>query len=98
MTTTPASGTYLVFFSASGYGTDSAQQMMYAIHLAGTIEQHSEREMDFASGGQGDDLHETMHTQAKVTVNGSQAITVQYKTGTGTFYVEERSMILIKVG
>lgn len=97
MTSTPAAGNYVATFSASGYGTNNAQHMIYGIHVNGVLVGHSEREMDFASGVQGNGLHETMHSQAYVTVNGSETIDVKYITGSGTFYVGERSLILVKV-
>lgn len=98
MTSTPTAGTYLVMFSGSGYGSVSGQESQYAIHVDGTIEQHTERDFIFQQINNADSLRRTLHTQAVVTVNGSQAIDIRWLTSTGVFYAEERSLILLKVG
>ena len=92
MTNTPASGNYLVFFSAHGEDDSLVLTMDYAIHVGGTIDLASHREiLPNAIESR------VLHTQAKVTVNGSQAISVKLKVDAGQFDVFERSMILIKV-
>lgn len=94
MTTTPAAGTYTAFFSTSGEVSANNADVLYAIFEAGTIVQHTEREFD---------QHATANepvpwqTQAKVTVNGAQAIDVRFLTSSGTVTVHERSLILLKV-
>ena len=97
MVTTPDAGTYFTTFSTTIQGTDAAQQMQVALFHDGSIVQHSDRSADHASGAQGDDLHYPLHTQAILTVDGSQAIEARHQTDTGTLTVYERSLILLKL-
>ena len=94
MTTTPDNGTYMVTFSASGLinGVDALGN--YALHAGGTIIQHSERDNKTNSTT---DIT-TLHTQDIITVDGTEAIEVKYKTASNTFTVYSRSLILIKMG
>lgn len=92
MTTTPASGTYNVSFSASGYGEEKKTEYDLAIFKNGTIIQNTRRLLNLH--------HESvihLHSQAIITVNGAEAIEVRYKAGDGTFVIYERSMILLKI-
>jgi len=98
MTVTPAAGTYVVSFSSSGDGTASGGDMDYRLAVAGTGIAHSVRDMGWGGGIAFQDARTAMHTQAVVTVNGAQAIEVEYQTQDGTFNVYERSLILIRVG
>ena len=97
MTITPGAGTYLAMFSSSGHGTAANQQMMYAIFDDGVIISHTERELDFDSSGTVAALRFTMHTQDIVTVADAEAIDVRFQISTGTFTVNERSLVLIKL-
>jgi hypothetical protein len=97
MTTTPASGTYMVTFSASGSGSSTRNIMEYSIFKANTIIQHSHRWLNRSVGFYTSGNDSALHSQAIVTVNGSQVIDVRYRTNKGTFTVEERSLILIKL-
>ena len=93
MTSTPAAGTYMVTFSATAYNSNANIDMTIGIHKAGTLVASSVR----LENGNASNKRFTCHTQALVTVNGSQAIEVKYKTASNTFYMLERSMILVKV-
>ena len=97
MTTTPASGTYLVSFSSSGNSSSTGSNVNYALFNNGTIIQHTERNFNYGGGGHTNGYDAALHTQAVTTVNGSQAIEVQYKTSSGTMNIHERSMILLKL-
>lgn len=92
MTATPASGTYEVVFSASGSSSIASANCDYAIFVDGTIVAHSERQMFYGGGSQAADVDMTMHTRAKVSVNGSQAIDIRWRTDQGTFTAHERSL------
>ncbi|MDH3503717.1 MAG: hypothetical protein OEM58_04195, partial [Nitrospirota bacterium] len=95
MTTTPIAGSYLVSFSASGRTTTFGQDCQYAIFQNGSIISHTERNLDFNSGGtQADDIYMAMHTQALVSVNGSEVVEVRYLGNGNNFNVEERSLLL----
>jgi hypothetical protein len=96
MTVTPASGTYSVSFSSSGSQSQQNQDAVYAIYVDGVIVQRSRRLMKPMSGPAAA-FDVTLHTQAVVTVNGSQAIEIRYMVNGGTFNVHERNMILLKV-
>lgn len=93
MTSTPASGTYLVTFSSSGAGSSNNGSYQWSIYVAGTLVTHTERLMGAASGTR----NGVLHTHTIATVNGSQTIDVRYLASTGTFTVRERSLILIKL-
>jgi len=92
MTITPAAGTYLVSFSASGRTTSNGDTGDCAIHVGGAIVQHSERTL---YGNR--QTAASIHCQAKVTVNGEQAIDVRFKQAGGNFNVYERSLIIMEV-
>ena len=96
MTVTPAAGTYLVMFSSSGLVSRINTTTTYAIHLAGTIVQHSERNVRITAGNATESVF-TLHTQSVTTANGSQAIDVRYLTSAGTFTMHERSLILVRL-
>ena len=97
MTTTPASGTYLVSFSSSGNSTNTGADANYALFNDGTIIQHTERNLNYGGGSHASGFDSALHTQAITTVNGSQVIQLRYKRSVGTFNVHERSMILLKL-
>ena len=96
MTVTPASGTYLVMFSASGNLSNANATGLYGIHNNGTLTGHSERVISTA-GGQTVGINEAFHSQSIETVTGVEAIDVRYQLDTGTFTVHERSLILIRL-
>ncbi|RZW41016.1 MAG: hypothetical protein EX263_13000 [Flavobacteriaceae bacterium] len=97
MTITPASGTYFVSFSSSGRGTQDNQEMRYCLFKAGTGVGHSERDMGFEANNLNEDKRMTMHTQAVITVNGSQTIEAKASTNHSQFKIFERSMTILKV-
>lgn len=97
MTTTPASGKYLVTFSSSGSTNNGGNDCDYAIHIDGDIVSHSRRSFAYMGAAHTNDYIVAMHTQAVITVNGSQAINVKYQISNGTFTLLERSMILLKL-
>lgn len=92
MTTTPVAGSYLVMFSASGSTSSSSANINYAVFVGGVVVASSERLLRSATS-----TTMGLYTQAKVTVNGSQAIEIRYKTSTGTFTVNVRNICLVGV-
>ncbi len=91
-------GTYLVMFSASGRGSTPSQEMEYAIHQDASIISHTHRLQDYNSGTQGDDLYMAMHSQALITgLAGGETLDVRYQTDSGTFFVEDRSLVILKI-
>ena len=97
MTSTPAAGTYLVTMSASGYGNNNGQDMQVALYTGNSKINHSERDYGYDSGGDADDLRFAIHTQAVITVNGSQTISAKYRESGGTFRIKERSLVMMKL-
>lgn len=99
MTYTPASGTYMVTFSSSGWCTNGGANAQYAIYNDEVKDNASERDWYWDGGNHTNNLRLPLHTQAVVTVNGSQSIEIRYMrgSGSGTTYVNERSMVLIKL-
>lgn len=97
MSNTPAAGTYMVTFSASGKGNSDDQEMQVCLYSGGSAVTHTERDYGYEADSNNNDRRFTIHTQAIITVNGSQAIEARYKTNTGTFNIYERSMTLLKV-
>lgn len=97
ISSTPAAGTYMVSFTASGKGNSDDQEMQVCIYNDGSAVAHTERDYGFEADANNNDRRFAIHTQALVTVNGSQTIDVRYKTNTGTFSIYERSMVLLKV-
>lgn len=96
MSETPAEGTYMVSFSSSGRGSEEDQEMRVAIFVNGNMVGHSERFYGY-DYNEAEDTRFAIHTQALVAVDGNDEIRVRFRTDDGTFYVYDRSMILIKV-
>jgi len=94
MTNTPAAGTYLVMFSSSGSSSSTNADLNYAIFDNGVVVQHTERDLDFMASA---DDEATIYTQGIVVTAGGEAIDVRFKTSAGTFNVNDRSLIFIKV-
>lgn len=91
MSITPAAGTYFVVFSTTANGSNSSANIYCAIN-AGSVVVESERYYKSSSSNTW-----TMFTQAKVTVNGSTAITAVVKTSAGTLALGARTLSIIAV-
>lgn len=97
MTNTPASGTYLALFTTTIEDNADDDLTAVAIHVGGTIVQHSERtalrEQSYNQFGV------PLLTAAKVAPNGSQAVDVRWerRSGTGTLTCKTRQLILVKM-
>lgn len=92
MTTTPAAGSYLVLFSATGSTSASSIVGNYGIYVGGSLVASSEQPCKWSNA-----TTNIMHTVAKITVNGSQTVEIRYKTSAGTFTVNSRNLILVSV-
>ena len=97
MTQTPESGTYVVIFSASGGPSSKDTDSYFAVFYNGSIVSDSERYIN-QGGNHNHPLNVSLHTIATVTANGSQAIDIRYKTASGTFIINKKSLVLIRVG
>lgn len=94
MTTTPASGTYIVFFSCSCSGNTTNQQIDFAIHKNTTIIQSSHRFQNWSIQNAMSSMRNNIISQAVVTVNGTDTINVRVRTNTGNVTIYERSLII----
>lgn len=99
MTATPASGDYLVMFSASTLATSDSDGEI-AIFNNGTQITHSTRRIYCeAAGLLGAVAAASMgsHTMAIATVNGSQDIDVRYRATTGTITITNRNLTIVRI-
>lgn len=98
MTITPAAGTYFVSFTASASRKKNNNNAYYAIYSADSKVSYSEKNFGWCFGGPSNNFSMSIHTQAVVTVNGSQSIDVRYyDEGNGIFKIYERSMTILKL-
>jgi hypothetical protein len=98
MTITPSAGTYFVTFSTSVSGATRNDSHFVSLYSGGSVITHSEREMFYSNANQVVGMILGTHTQAIVTVNGSQAIEARYRCTAGSaITVYERSLIIIKI-
>lgn len=106
MTSTPASGTYFVIFNGHATTSGASSSGLFALALAGSIQTDSVREISsnlILLGGlvtiSTNTIGCSMTCVSKITANGSQAITAQFKsTAGGTINIQEKSLTLLKVG
>lgn len=99
MTITPVAGVYLVSYSGSAdiSGDDEGE---VAIFLGGAQQTHTTREISAdAAGilGATCSIEIAVHTQAKLTADGTQAIDVRHRAISGTLISAERSLHLFPV-
>jgi len=98
MSITPAAGDYLVVFNATVKDDTTGGKTFVAIHADGTIDSTSEISLELTDFKQ-EGMVTSIISVGKVTVNGSQAITADWKKingGTATMY--KRTINAIKVG
>jgi hypothetical protein len=92
MSITPASGTYLVWFSGNFAG-DAANTLTITYKIrAGGVDVAASVKQQFINAVTGE-VHEST-TIARVTVNGAQAVDVQAMTDIGTPTVESRQLMI----
>lgn len=93
-TITPQAGTYAVWYSASVVQSTSPVVVNWTIYKAGSAITDSLRSQQTARAVQTMDCS----SQTIVQVNGSQAIDVRVATANGTLTVNQRSLILVRLG
>jgi hypothetical protein len=93
-TVTPQAGTYAVFYSGSVLQTSSPVVIAWTIYKGGSAVTDSARNQQSARANQ------TMfeNTQTIIQVDGSTAVDVRVKTAGGSLTVNERSLLLIRLG
>jgi hypothetical protein len=98
MTITPVAGTYLVVFS--GWFTQSAggDQIIFSIYVGGTQKADSIRNIQpFSSSAFGANQNTAAATNGIVTVNGSQAIAIEWHVSAGTGTVTNRTLDIVRL-
>lgn len=98
MTNTPAAGTYLVWFSAGVDHSNQSVAVVVSIYSGGSLKTDSVRSPIPRFNGVGAiTLTPIVATNGIVTVNGSQAIEIRWKTASGTATMHQRTLNLLKV-
>lgn len=93
MSITPGAGTYLAWFSSSFYNSGASNAGQIAIFVGGSEQVHSRRWYSVPAAN----VYLVMSTLVYVTVGAGQAIDVRWRTAGGTFYCEERALMLLKI-
>ncbi len=98
MTLTPASGTYLVWFSGVCQHSVHIERLSTAIYSGGSLVSASEREWSGYQSQTPPPGYSPFATYAKVTVNGSEAIEGRFKEmDAGTARLRQRQLMILKV-
>lgn len=98
MTITPVAGTYLVWFSTCVDHSNQSVAVVVSIYAGGFLQTASVRSPIPRFNGVGAiTLTPNVATQAKVTVNGSQAIEARWKTASGTATAHQRTLTILRV-
>lgn len=98
MTITPAAGTYLVWFSSTVDHSNQAVLITASIYSGGSLSAASARAVMPRFNGIGaDTLSPCVATNGIVTVNGSQAIEIRWKTPSGTATAHQRTLDILRV-
>lgn len=99
MTSTPASGTYLVWFSCDLNSITAGVVIGVSIYVGGIQKTDSLRKTMPFSGGTltSGSQRVGVYTNGQVTVNGSQAIEIRWSTSAGAPTAASRTMNLLKI-
>jgi hypothetical protein len=96
MNITPGAGDYLLMFTTSAQGPADTQ-LAFAVHVNGTIVQHTERTIDIE--GSIPDTSLPVAIYCKVSPGAGEVVDIKWKrsAGTGTITCHERTLTLYKV-
>lgn len=100
MSITPLAGVYMVWFSCSHKNDGNGAVTNFAVHVNGSIVQHSERQSTSYIAGLvvgNAPQDQAVATQCLVSVNGSQTIEVRWNRTSGTSTCYERTMTVLKM-
>lgn len=97
MQTTPAAGKYLISFSASGESDRFDANCILAIFIGNLEIPGSQRHLYGDGAGHSPNFKLCIHSQALIDVNGTQPISIRWKTDRGIFKLHQRNLILIKL-
>lgn len=100
MTLTPAAGTYIVNWEADVSATSNTRLITTSIYVDGVQVANSAKQNFIRTGNATFTLADISHSvgSTKVTVNGSQAVELRWKTNGGTAAAQGRNLTLIEVG
>lgn len=100
MTLTPIAGTYMAIFSSVVQSSGAGQGVTVSIYSGGTQDATSIRDAAPFDGGTLSSTQAScgIMTHGIYTVNGSQAITIEWHVSGGTATVFQRKLSLIKIG
>jgi len=93
-TITPQAGTYAVWYNAKSYLTTTPKAHWWTIYKAGVAIADSERQQDTAHSNQS--MMDS--TMTILQVDGSQTVDVRVRTQNGTLTINQRSLLLIRLG
>lgn len=98
MTLTPIAGTYLVMFSTTVEHSAQSVAVFISIYAGGTLKTDSVRGPVPRFNALGaNSLSPMASTNGVVTVNGSQAIEIRWKTASGTATAHQRTLNILRV-
>lgn len=98
MTITPIAGKYFVAFSGCVDHSNQSVAVVGSIYSGGSRKADSERSVVPRFNGVGaNSLSPCMAINGVVTVNGSQAIEIRWKTASGTATVHTRTLDIVRV-
>lgn len=98
MTLTPVSGTYLAIGSTCVDHSAQSVAVVVSLYSGGTLKTDSVRSPVPRFNGIGaNSLTPCISTQALLTVNGSQAIEIRWKTASGTATAHQRTLTILRV-
>lgn len=99
MTITPVAGTYMAWFSCDLNSGSAGAVLSLSIYVGGTQKSDSLRKvMPFAGGTLTSGSQRVgVATNGLVTVNGSQAITIEWSASSGTVTAAARTLNILKV-
>jgi hypothetical protein len=93
-----SSGNWLFLFSASGRGDVSGNDLYYTIFNNGVIIENATRNIDFNSGVSSRRIFFGMQTQVYITgLTTANTVDVRFRTNAGTFFVDSRNFVAIKM-
>lgn len=99
MTITPVAGTYMVIFSTTVDHSAQSVAVVVSIYSGGSLDTASVRGVVPRFNGIGaNSLSPSVATNGIVTVNGSQAIEIRWKTASGTATAHQRTLDILRVG
>lgn len=98
MTLTPVSGTYLAMGSTCVDHSAQSVTVTVSLYVGGTLKADSARPTVPRFNGVGaNTLSPCVATQGIVTVNGSQAIEIRWKVGSGTGTAYQRTLSIVRL-